>query len=151
MAGHDYSAAKAAILQLTRTAANELDEDGVRVNPICPGAVATAIYGRALGLDGDQAQRTVDFMTTALSNAASIRRAGQPLDIAEAALWLAGDGSAYVNVQPIVVDFTKDDRKAEVMAPYLQRAAATGRSQAGMSSSSGFSGEVGRLTCWRRY
>jgi NAD(P)-dependent dehydrogenase (short-subunit alcohol dehydrogenase family) len=103
-AGHDYSAAKAAILQLTKTTANELGEDGVRVNAICPGAVATAIYGRALGMDAETAQRTVDFMTVALSDAAPIRRSGMPLDIAEAALWLAGDGSAYVNGQAIVVD-----------------------------------------------
>jgi NAD(P)-dependent dehydrogenase (short-subunit alcohol dehydrogenase family) len=103
-AGHDYSACKAAILQLTRTAANELGEDGVRVNAILPGAVPTAIYGRAFGLDADAAQRTVDFMTAALSNAAPIRRAGTPGDIAEAALWLASDASGYVNGQGIVVD-----------------------------------------------
>ena len=103
-AGHDYSACKAAIIQLTRTTANELGEDGVRVNAICPGAVATAIYGRGLGLDLETAQRTVDFMNTALSDAAPIRRAGRPADIAEAALWLAGEGSAYVNGQAIVVD-----------------------------------------------
>jgi NAD(P)-dependent dehydrogenase (short-subunit alcohol dehydrogenase family) len=102
--GHDYSACKAAIIQLTRTAANELGEDGIRVNAICPGAVATAIYGRALGLDVDAAQRTVGFMNNALSNVAPIPRAGQPLDIAEVALWLAGDGSSYVNGQAIVVD-----------------------------------------------
>jgi NAD(P)-dependent dehydrogenase (short-subunit alcohol dehydrogenase family) len=103
-AGHDYSACKAAILQLTRTAANELGEDGVRVNAILPGAISTAIYGRAVGLDAEQAQRTVGFMTMALTNAAPIRRAGTPADIAEAALWLASDGSAYVNGQAIVVD-----------------------------------------------
>ncbi len=103
-AGHDYSACKAAILQLTRTAANELGEDGIRVNAILPGAISTAIYGRAVGLDAEQAQRTVGFMTVALSNAAPIRRAGTPADIGEAALWLASDGSAYVNGQAIVVD-----------------------------------------------
>lgn len=103
-AGHDYSACKAAIIQLTRTTANELGEDGIRVNAICPGAVATAIYGRAVGLDGETAQRTVEFMNLALSDAAPIRRAGRPLDIAEAALWLASDGSAYVNGQAIAVD-----------------------------------------------
>lgn len=102
--GHDYSACKAAIVQLTRTTANELGEDGIRVNAICPGGIATAIYGRAAGLDGDQAQRTVDFMAAALSDIAPIRRAGQPLDIAEAALWLASDASGYVNGQAIVVD-----------------------------------------------
>jgi NAD(P)-dependent dehydrogenase (short-subunit alcohol dehydrogenase family) len=101
---HDYSACKAAIIQLTRTAANELGEDGIRVNAICPGAVATAIYGRALGLDADTAGRTADFMSLALSDSAPIRRTGRPVDIAEAALWLAGDGSAYVNGQAIVVD-----------------------------------------------
>jgi NAD(P)-dependent dehydrogenase (short-subunit alcohol dehydrogenase family) len=104
MAGHDYSAAKAAIRQLTVTTANELGEYGVRVNAVCPGAVATSIFGRAAGLNSEAAQRTVDFMTVALSEAAPIRRAGQPVDIAEAVLWLASDSSAYVNGQAIAVD-----------------------------------------------
>jgi NAD(P)-dependent dehydrogenase (short-subunit alcohol dehydrogenase family) len=104
MAGHDYSAAKAAIRQLTVTTANELGEHGVRVNAVCPGAIATSIFGRAAGLDGETAQRTVDFMTAALSEAAPIRRAGQPIDIAEAVLWLASDSSAFVNGQAIAVD-----------------------------------------------
>ncbi|HEY7325973.1 MAG TPA: glucose 1-dehydrogenase [Streptosporangiaceae bacterium] len=104
MAGHDYSAAKAAIRQLTVTTANELGEHGVRVNAVCPGAVATSIFGRAAGLDSETAQRTVDFMTMALSEAAPIRRTGQPIDIAEAVLWLASDSSAFVNGQAIAVD-----------------------------------------------
>jgi NAD(P)-dependent dehydrogenase (short-subunit alcohol dehydrogenase family) len=104
MAGHDYSAAKAAIRQLTVTTANELGEHGVRVNAVCPGAIATSIFGRAAGLDSETAQRTVDFMTAALSEAAPIRRAGQPIDIAEAVLWLASDSSAFVNGQAIAVD-----------------------------------------------
>jgi NAD(P)-dependent dehydrogenase (short-subunit alcohol dehydrogenase family) len=104
LAGHDYSAAKAGIRQLTVTAANELGEHGVRVNAVCPGAVATAIFGRAAGLDGDAAQRTVDFMTAALSDSAPIRRTGQPIDIAEAVLWLASDAASFVNGQAIAVD-----------------------------------------------
>ena len=52
----------------------------------------------------DAAQRTVGFMTDVLSNAAPIRRSGQPIDIAEAALWLASDSSAYVNGHALVVD-----------------------------------------------
>ncbi len=103
-AGHDYSACKAAIIQLTRTAANELGEDGIRVNAICPGGIATSIFGRAAGLDGEEAQRTVQFMTMALADSAPIRRAGLPADIAEAALWLASDASGYVNGQAISVD-----------------------------------------------
>ena len=74
--GHDYSACKAAIIQLTKTTANELGEDGIRVNAICPGGIATAIFARAMGLDVEVAQRTVGFMTAAMSEAAPIRRAG---------------------------------------------------------------------------
>lgn len=103
-AGHDYSAAKAAIKHLTVTTANELGEHGVRVNAVCPGATATSIFGRAAGLDGEQAQRTVAFMTEVLSNAAPIPRAAQPADIAEMVLWLASDASSYVTGQAIAVD-----------------------------------------------
>jgi NAD(P)-dependent dehydrogenase (short-subunit alcohol dehydrogenase family) len=104
MAGHDYSAAKAAIRQLTLTTANELGEDGIRVNAVMPGAIATAIFGRAAGLSSDEAQRTIEFMTAALSDAAPIRRVGQPADIAEAVLWLASDASGYVNGQALAID-----------------------------------------------
>jgi NAD(P)-dependent dehydrogenase (short-subunit alcohol dehydrogenase family) len=103
-AGHDYSACKAAIAQLTRTAASELGEDGIRVNAICPGGIATSIFGRAAGLDSEAAQSTVDLMALALSELAPIRRSGRPLDIAEAALWLASDSSSFVNGQAIAVD-----------------------------------------------
>jgi len=103
-AGHDYSACKAAIAHLTRTTANELGEHGVRVNAICPGGIATPIFARAAGLEGEAAQRTVEFMSTALGDMAPIRRAGQPNDIAEAALWLASDASSFVNGQAIAVD-----------------------------------------------
>jgi NAD(P)-dependent dehydrogenase (short-subunit alcohol dehydrogenase family) len=43
-------------------------------------------------------------MSSALADMAPIRRAGQPLDIAEAALWLASDASSFVNGQAIAVD-----------------------------------------------
>ena len=103
-AGHDYSACKAAIAHLTRTTANELGEQGIRVNAICPGGIATSIFARAAGLEGDAAQATVEFMSTALGDMAPIRRAGRPSDIAEAALWLASDASSFVNGQVIAVD-----------------------------------------------
>ena len=104
MAGHDYSAAKAAITHLTETTANELGEHGVRVNAVCPGAIATSIFGRAAGLGSEEAQRTVDFMATVLSDAAPIRRVGRPADIAETVLWLASDQSGFVTGQAIAVD-----------------------------------------------
>ena len=126
--GHDYSACKAAIAHLTRTTANELGEQGIRVNAICPGGVATAIFARAAGLDGDRAQSTVGVMTLALGDMAPIRRSGQPVDIAEAALWLASDASSFVSGQAIAVDgglttgplYREQHAKLEGLAQYLQ-------------------------------
>lgn len=102
--GHDYSATKAAVLSLTRTAANELGEHGVRVNAVVPGAIATAIFGRAAGLSGDDAQASTELAGRAIANAAPIPRTGLPSDVAEAVLWLASDASSYVNGIALPVD-----------------------------------------------
>ncbi len=102
--GHDDRAAKAAIAHLTVTTANELGEDNVRVNAICPGGVATSIFGRAAGLDADAAATTTGIMEVALADMAPMRRSGMPIDIAECALWLASDASSFVNGQAIAVD-----------------------------------------------
>jgi len=102
--GHDYSASKAAIIHITKTTANELGEDGVRVNAICPGGIATSIFGRAAGLDADDAGSTIPVMEVVLADVAPMKRSGQPIDIAECALWLASDSSSFVNGQAIAVD-----------------------------------------------
>jgi NAD(P)-dependent dehydrogenase (short-subunit alcohol dehydrogenase family) len=47
---HVYSVAKAAVIHLSRVAAMELGEWGVRVNCICPGGIVTPIFAKALGL-----------------------------------------------------------------------------------------------------
>ncbi|MEJ8856747.1 glucose 1-dehydrogenase [Variovorax robiniae] len=103
-AGHAYSAAKAAVINLTRSVATELGESGVRVNCICPGGVATPIFGRAVGLDEEEAQRSAGTMLMALANIQPLQRAGVPDDIANAALWLASDESSFVNGHALVVD-----------------------------------------------
>jgi len=125
--GHDYSAAKAAIVQLTHTTANELGEDGVRVNAICPGGIATSIFGRGAGLDADAAESTVAVMEVALADVAPMQRSGQPLDIAECALWLASDASSFVTGQAIAVDgglvtgptYRSSRARTEAMVPML--------------------------------
>ena len=101
---HVYSAAKAAVIQLTRSVAMELGESGVRVNCICPGAIATAIFGKGMGMSIEAADRSVDTIKTILPNSQPIRRAGAPEDIAQAALWLASDDSAFMNGHAMVVD-----------------------------------------------
>lgn len=103
-AGHVYSAAKAAIISLTRTAAVELGPFGVRVNCICPGGIATPIFGKAVGLPPDVAEETVEPMSRALATMQPIARAGTPDDIARAALWLASDDASFVSGHALVVD-----------------------------------------------
>jgi NAD(P)-dependent dehydrogenase (short-subunit alcohol dehydrogenase family) len=101
--GHIYSAAKAAVVHLTRSVAMELGEHGVRVNCLCPGGVATPIFGKALGLS-DEAAAAVDRLSPLLAASQPIPRACRPEDIAEAALWLASDAAGFVNGHALVVD-----------------------------------------------
>ena len=101
---HVYSACKAAVIHLTRSVAMELGEQGVRVNCICPGGIATPIFGKAFGLDADAADATVPLVKGVLEHFQPIRRPGQPEDIARAALWLASDESSFVNGHALVVD-----------------------------------------------
>ena len=97
---HIYSAAKAAVINLTRSVALELGESGVRVNCICPGGIATPLLAKGLG-GGEDA---VEMIRTALAGFQSIHRGGVPEDIANAALWLASDESSFVNGHALVVD-----------------------------------------------
>ncbi len=99
-----YSAAKAAVIHLSRCVAMELGESGVRVNSISPGAIATGIFGKALGLPEDKAEQTADMMKQAFATIQPIKRAGLPDDIASAALFLASDESSFINGRDIVVD-----------------------------------------------
>jgi NAD(P)-dependent dehydrogenase (short-subunit alcohol dehydrogenase family) len=101
---HVYSAAKAAVVHLTRSVAMELGESGVRVNCICPGGIATPIFGSALGLAGPAADRVAELMKTLLATRQPIQRAGLPDDIARAALWLASEESSFVNGHALIVD-----------------------------------------------
>jgi len=99
-----YSAAKAAVIHLTRCVAMELGESNVRVNSISPGFIATGIFGKALGLSTEAAEKTPEVIKTAAAQAQPIRRAGLPDDIARAALFLASDESTFVNGHNLVVD-----------------------------------------------
>ena len=101
---HTYSAAKAAVIHVSKTVAVELAEHNIRVNAICPGGIATPIFGKGMGLSAEQADATVEVMKGVLAQGQPIKRAGLPGDIAEAALWLASDASSFVTGQAIVVD-----------------------------------------------
>jgi NAD(P)-dependent dehydrogenase (short-subunit alcohol dehydrogenase family) len=99
-----YGAAKAAVIHLSKCVAMELGEFGVRVNSISPGAIATGIFGKALGLSTEAAERTPDVLREIYKNVQPIPRAGLPDDIAHAAVFLASDESSFVNGHDLVVD-----------------------------------------------
>src|SRR5258706_3029392 len=65
---HIYSAAKAAVIHLTHSVAMELGESGVRVNCICPGGIATPIFGKSLGLSPERAEEIIPLMKGVLEN-----------------------------------------------------------------------------------
>jgi len=101
---HVYSVAKAAVIHLSRCAAMELGEWGVRVNCICPGGIVTPIFGKHLGLPPEKADETLGAVSEGLRLFQAIPRPGHPADIAGAALFLASDDSAFVNGHALVVD-----------------------------------------------
>jgi NAD(P)-dependent dehydrogenase (short-subunit alcohol dehydrogenase family) len=80
-----YSASKAAVISLTRSAAMEAAPRGVRINAIAPGRVVTDMMLRS-GV-GDMAS---------VAAALPLRRMGQPEEVAEAVVWLLSDAASYV-------------------------------------------------------
>jgi NAD(P)-dependent dehydrogenase (short-subunit alcohol dehydrogenase family) len=99
-----YGAAKAAVIHLTKCVAMELGEANIRVNSIAPGIIATGIFGKALGLSVEAAEKTPEIMREVTKTAQPIPRAGLPEDIAHAAVFLASDESGFINGHDLVID-----------------------------------------------
>jgi NAD(P)-dependent dehydrogenase (short-subunit alcohol dehydrogenase family) len=81
----DYAGSKGAIDTLTIGLAKELAQQGVRVNAVRPGLIETDIH--ASGGQPDRAKR--------LGAGTPMGRAGRPEEVAEAIVWLLGDGASY--------------------------------------------------------
>ena len=103
-APHVYSAAKAGVINLTRSVATELGAKYVRVNAICPGGIATPIFGQTFGMNRENSDKTVDVMKHVLKRSQPIPRAGLPEDIANLAIFLGSDMSTFITGQAIAVD-----------------------------------------------
>ena len=103
-----YAALKAGVTHYTRMAGVELGPHNIRVNSISPGAIATPIfYGgsqRANDLTKEENERKMEKLRGNLANAVPLKRSGLPIDIAEAALYLASDAGSFVTCQDIIVD-----------------------------------------------
>ena len=99
-----YSAAKCAVIHMSRCAAAELAPFNIRVNAICPGLIATSIFGAGMGLDRAGADQLAAMVAQNATVGQPIAKSGLPGDIASAALYLACDDSHFVTGTHIVVD-----------------------------------------------
>jgi NAD(P)-dependent dehydrogenase (short-subunit alcohol dehydrogenase family) len=80
-----YSASKAALISLTRSAAMEYAPLGIRINAVAPGRVVTGMMLASKIMDMD-----------AVAAGLPLRRMGQPEEVAEAVVWLASDAASFV-------------------------------------------------------
>jgi len=94
---HAYSAAKAAVINLTRSVALEVGKDRIRVNCICPGGINTPLINTRMPGGEPVAEQFLSLIQ-------AIPRAGHPQDVAAMALFLASDDSEWVTGTAMVVD-----------------------------------------------
>jgi NAD(P)-dependent dehydrogenase (short-subunit alcohol dehydrogenase family) len=109
LGGLYYSAAKAALIHLTRWVAVEVGEKGIRVNTISPGPIATGAFRKGGGTDPDDADNSIEIASAAIADV--VLPTYQPLqrvetmdDVAWAALFLASDASRFVSGVDLLVD-----------------------------------------------
>lgn len=96
--GPAYSASKAGVINLAKVSAQQLSETGVRCNAICPGLTETGMTKPTFDYARDK-----DVMHK-VGRLNPLRRAAQPDELANVALFLASDQASYVNGQAIAVD-----------------------------------------------
>ena len=97
---HVYTAAKHGVVGLTQSTATELGRHGIRVNAIAPGGTVSGLTAWLVTGSSDN----LADANTKIGVSNPLGRAGQPEDIANAALFLASDESSYVNGLVLVVD-----------------------------------------------
>lgn len=94
-----YAASKAAVRSLARGISSELASRGIRVNVVSPGPIATPVYGK-LGLP----KESVDAFAANIVSQVPLKRFGQPEEVAQTVLFLAGSASSYITGVELNVD-----------------------------------------------
>ena len=96
---HAYTTAKHAVIGLTKSAASELNQHGIRVNAIAPGTIPTALTASLMGDPSN-----LGAVAEHAKNTNGLGVASDPMDIANAALYLASDEARLVSGHTLVVD-----------------------------------------------
>jgi NAD(P)-dependent dehydrogenase (short-subunit alcohol dehydrogenase family) len=94
-----YCASKGAVIAFTRQVAIQYAGTGVRCNSVCPGTVDSPWVGRLLEEAEDPAERRAQLVARQ-----PMGRLGQPLEVAQAALYLASDEAAFITGTELVID-----------------------------------------------
>lgn len=95
-----YTASKAGVLGMTRVAALEYAESGIRVNAVCPGATNTPFVQPKRPQTEAEIQEVINWT----NNNIPMQRYAEPHEIGEAVLWLCSDAASYVTGQMMLVD-----------------------------------------------
>ena len=95
-----YSASKAAVIMMTRSMALDLAPFKIRVNSVCPGCIFTSASLREIARLGT----TVEEWTGRVAPAHMLNRLGEPIEVANAALFLASDESSFITADQLMVD-----------------------------------------------
>jgi NAD(P)-dependent dehydrogenase (short-subunit alcohol dehydrogenase family) len=101
---HVYAAAKAAVMQLSKSVSLELAGQNIRVNAICPGVILTPLATASMTSPEMSSEQATEVAREVMKMYQPIRRAGVAQDIAYCALWLAGEESSFVTGQSFLVD-----------------------------------------------
>ncbi len=97
---HAYTAAKHAVVGLTKSAASELAASGIRVNAVAPAGTVTPMTASAVTGDVNDEEKTA----AAFKASSPLGISAFPIDIANALLYLASDEARYVTGQTLAVD-----------------------------------------------
>lgn len=99
-----YSVAKKGVAHFSKLAAAELTRQGIRVNAILPGFIATSIFGASLGMPREQADQIAEMLAQTGGPMQPAGRTGKGEDIAQMAAFLASDAASFITGQEITVD-----------------------------------------------
>ncbi|MGM7668045.1 SDR family NAD(P)-dependent oxidoreductase [Microbacterium sp. A93] len=119
-----YTSAKHAISGLAKAATAELAPHGIRSNVIAPGITLGPIIPASNGVPPEDAAEYLDFVAQHAAVLQPLGRAGWPIDIAYAALFLASDESAWISGVTLPVDGGATSVIGNPPHPVMQRAAA---------------------------